>query len=116
MFKLSWLNRIFGKQKIHTLIDSQSKAEIQKHNKQVNKDCEILKRLIDAVCYLAKQELPFHGQDESSESANKGNYMELFNLLRNYDSLLDTYLSTSSLSRNFPYCAEYHTGYSRHSY
>lgn len=89
--------KMFGKQRIDTLIDSQRKAEVHKHNEQVNKNREILKRLIDAVCYLAKQELPFRGHDESSASVNRGNYKELLNLLRNYDSPLDTHLNTSTV-------------------
>lgn len=89
--------KMFGKQRIDTLLDSQRKAEIHKHNEQVNKNREILKRLIDAVCYLAKQELPFRGHDESSESVNRGNYIEFLNVLRKYDAPLDTHLNTSTV-------------------
>ena len=49
------------------------------------------------MCYLAKQELPFRGHDESSESVNKGNCIELLNLLRNYDSPLDIHLSAATV-------------------
>ena len=97
MSKLFLAYKMFGKQRTDTLIDSQRKAEVQKHNEQVNKNREIMKRLIDAVCYLAKQELPFRGHDESSESVNKGNYIELLNLIRNYDAPLDTHLSVATV-------------------
>ena len=56
-----------------------------------------LRRLIDAVCCLAKQELPFRGHDESSESVNKGNYIELLNLLRKYNSPLEAHFSVATV-------------------
>ena len=45
------------------------------HARRHNRD--ILKLLTDAVLYLAKQELPFRGHDESMNSLNRGNYREL---------------------------------------
>jgi len=39
-----------------------------------------MKNLIDLVLYLAKQELAFHGHDESSSSLNKGNFKDLFDM------------------------------------
>lgn len=39
-----------------------------------------MEHLIDIVLFLAKQELAFHGHDESSNSLNKGNFKELFEM------------------------------------
>ncbi|XP_076330811.1 zinc finger MYM-type protein 1-like [Tachypleus tridentatus] len=89
--------KMFGKQRIETLVDTQRKAEISRHNEQVKKNREILKRLIDAVCYLAKQELPFRGHDESNTSDDKGNYKEFLNTLRDYDTCLDSHLNTATV-------------------
>jgi len=36
-----------------------------------------LKDLINTTCLLAKQQLAFRGNDESTGSANRGNYVEL---------------------------------------
>lgn len=36
--------------------------------------------IIEIVIFLAKQELAFRGHDESSNSLNKGNYKELFEI------------------------------------
>lgn len=38
---------------------------------------EILKDLITVTCYLGKQELAFCGNDASTSSCNRGNYVEL---------------------------------------
>lgn len=49
------------------------------------------------MCYLAKQELlPFRGHFESNASV-KGNYLELLNVLKNYDPLFEAHLITSTV-------------------
>ena len=61
-----------------------------------------MKRLIDSALYLAKQELPFRGHEESESSLNRGNYVKLLNLLREYDPPrlhLDKQLESSALSK-----------------
>ncbi|XP_071535018.1 zinc finger MYM-type protein 1-like [Panulirus ornatus] len=89
--------KMFGKQRNDTLIDSQQKNEVSRHNEQVRKNREIMKRIIDVICYITKQEFPLQGYDESGNSANKGNCIELLNLLREYDPLLDSHLNTSTV-------------------
>lgn len=91
--------KMFGKQRIELMIDAQLKDNISQHNERVNKNREVLKRLIDAVVYLGKQEQPFRGHDESCNSLNKGNYVEFLNVLREYDSVLDTHLNTATVFR-----------------
>lgn len=91
--------KMFGKQRIDVLIDSQHKANITQHNELVKKNRDVLKRLIDAVCFLAKQELPLRGHDESHDSLNKGNYLKLLEALRTYDPLLDSHLKTATVFR-----------------
>ena len=65
------------------------------HNDQVRRNIEILHRLIQAVCFLVRQELPFRGHDESSTSMNRGNYVELLHLLCNFDAPLGEHLQTN---------------------
>ncbi|KAK0138849.1 Zinc finger MYM-type protein 1 [Merluccius polli] len=48
---------------------------------------EIMRRLIDITLYLARQNGAFRGQNESNTSLNKGNFLELVQLLSNYDSI-----------------------------
>ena len=57
----------------------------------------ILRCLIDVVCFLDENELPFRGYDESVASSNRGNYVGLLNLLRNYDGMLDNHLKNSTV-------------------
>lgn len=51
-------------------------------NEEVKKNFLILKRMIDALCFLPKQELCLRVHDESSISINKSNYLELLELIR----------------------------------
>lgn len=46
---------------------------------RLNRIC--LRTVIDAVLFLSKQELPFRGHDEKTDSVNRGNFKELLNLL-----------------------------------
>jgi len=60
---------------------AQRKNGVTRQNEQVKKNRAILLRLIDAVCYLAHQELPFLDNEESSTSLNKGNCVKDLSVL-----------------------------------
>jgi hypothetical protein len=45
----------------------------------------VLSRLIDITLYLARQGLSFRGDDESSSSQNRGNFLELVEVLSKKD-------------------------------
>ncbi|KAJ3581470.1 hypothetical protein NHX12_016607 [Muraenolepis orangiensis] len=89
--------KTFGDTRIDLQLDEQRRSETTMHNEKVKKNREILKRLIHCVIFLGKQELPFRGHDESRESANRGNYLELLTFLAKYDPDLHYHLSTSKV-------------------
>ncbi|KAK1886769.1 Protein Dok-7 [Dissostichus eleginoides] len=89
--------KTFGDSRIDLQLDEQRRRETIMHNEKVNTNREILKRLIHCVIFLGKQELPFRGHDESRESANRGNYLELLTFLAEYDPDLHYHLSTSKV-------------------
>lgn len=89
----------FGRTRIDHQLNEHQKISNQMHNENVKKNRYILKRLIDVVCFLGKQELPFRGHDESDTSHNKGNYIELLELIRLYDPLLQNHLKESTIFR-----------------
>lgn len=89
----------FGRTRIDHQLSEQKRICDLLHNEKVKKNRRVLRRLIDATCYLAKQELPFRGHDESSDSKNKGNYVEFLEVLREYDSLLDNHLKEATVFR-----------------
>ena len=86
--------RSFGSTRIDTLIDHQLKEAVSAHNQKVKENREILRSFIKAACYLAKQELAFR---ESDPSVNKGNYLELINVLSEDDYRLASHLESSTV-------------------
>ena len=89
--------RTFGRTRINTMLDEQLAHKLSQKNIKVKQNREIMNRLIDATCYLAKQGLAFRGHDEKDDSINRGNYKELISLLGNYDPLLSNHLDTATV-------------------
>ena len=87
----------FRQQRTDETLDSQRKFRNLKHNKMVCKNREVLKRLIDVTCHLVNQELPFRGHDESYSSLNRGNYVELVQLLKEYDTVLKDHIEAATV-------------------
>ncbi|KAM9311655.1 zinc finger MYM-type protein 1-like [Gastrophryne carolinensis] len=53
---------------------------------------DILHRLLDITLFLAKQNLAFRGHKEDGSSLNKGNFLEMVELLSKYDPVLKEHL------------------------
>lgn len=68
--------KTFGDTRVDLQLDEQRRNHMTAHNNKVKQNREILKRLINDVTFLGKQELAFRGHDGSKESENKGNYLE----------------------------------------
>lgn len=84
--------KTFDRQRIDTAIDHWKAASIQLHNRSVEKNRNILKRLIHCIEILACQELPFQGHDEIEESNNKGNFLAICEAVAEYDDCLRLHL------------------------
>ncbi|KAL4132165.1 hypothetical protein QTP88_009372 [Uroleucon formosanum] len=85
------------KAKPETCLSDAYKQSIEKHNESVKNNRYVLSRLIDATCFLAKQEFSFRGHDEQVTSINRGNYVELIHLMGTLDPKLSGHLSTSTV-------------------
>lgn len=89
----------FGKQRIDYCLNNQKRISDRLHNEKVYENRCILKRLIDTVIFLGKQECPFRGHDETTSSSNRGMYVESLNYLSIYDSKLQEHLKHSTVFR-----------------
>ncbi|XP_065321232.1 zinc finger MYM-type protein 1-like [Gordionus sp. m RMFG-2023] len=89
--------KTFGEIRIENMIDSMHKISIEQHNSKVKSNREILKILITSICFLGIQELAFRGDDESPNSVNRGNYIELIYLLVEENLLLKHHLENSTV-------------------
>ncbi|XP_062166924.1 uncharacterized protein LOC133873208 [Alnus glutinosa] len=80
---------------IGKLIEKQSSQEIENNRLQ-------LKTSIDSVRWLAFQACAFRGHDESSDSKNQGNFIELIKLLATFNDKVDGVVLTNA-PRNAKY-------------
>ena len=87
----------FGRLDIRSSLNEGFRQSVIQHNSLVSKNREILRRLIDVVELLARQELSFRAHDEKASSQNKGNYIEVIDFLASYDSVLRDHLNSSSM-------------------
>lgn len=58
------------------------------HSKQVQDNRMYVERVADILRFTAVQGIAQRGHDESNTSDNKGNYLELLNLLGKYDEIV----------------------------
>ncbi|XP_065070326.1 uncharacterized protein LOC135695262 [Rhopilema esculentum] len=79
-------------ERVDVLFSRARRDEIERHNEEVRQNRDMLKIIIEAVLYLAKQELAFRSHDESNSSLNKGNYRELLECLAKFDSIFERQL------------------------
>lgn len=84
--------RTFGELRVDMMLDKHKRDFNAKHNKQVDENRNIMRRLISVACFLGTQELAFRGNDESHDSVNRGNYVELLHLIGSYDQPLFAHL------------------------
>uniref|UniRef100_A0A8C7XI81 Zinc finger MYM-type protein 1-like n=1 Tax=Oryzias sinensis TaxID=183150 RepID=A0A8C7XI81_9TELE len=83
------LSKTFGESRVELQLNEHARRQTELHNEKVKKNREILKRLIDCVLYLGKQELSFRG------SSNRGNYLELLSVIAESNTDLHYHLSTN---------------------
>lgn len=70
-------------------------------NKQVVENCEIVKVVIDALLYTARQNIALRGHNEHKLSNKRGNFLELINLMGKYHPVLNLHLQKiNSVSKN----------------
>lgn len=85
----------FGKSRIDLALDEQRRLNLTCYNKKkVKENREVSKDLINATCFLERQELAFGGNDKSASFSNSGNYIELLDVLseRETRGRLDIYV------------------------
>ena len=71
-------------QKVGT-IDKQLNPNFR-NEKFIDDNRKHLMTVLDVISFCAKQEIPLRGDDESNQSLNKGNFLEMIEFLGKYDS------------------------------
>ncbi|XP_075645820.1 uncharacterized protein LOC142616986 [Castanea sativa] len=70
------------RQSIQTVINKQSDVKKREYRTRLN-------ALVDCICFLQWQGLAFHGHDESKDSNNQGNFLELLQFLAKHNEEID---------------------------
>ncbi|KAL4613890.1 hypothetical protein ACB092_07G014500 [Castanea dentata] len=70
------------RQSIQTVINKQSDVEKREYRTRLNAS-------MDCICFLLRQGLAFRGHDESKDSNNQGNFLELLRFLANHNEEID---------------------------
>ncbi|KAK7939652.1 hypothetical protein WMY93_002978 [Mugilogobius chulae] len=89
--------RTFGGSQVGMQMSPHVKSTIEKHNKKVKNNRDVLQRIINIVTALTGQEQILLEQCEENSEANHGSYVELVNLVKGYDVTLATHLETSGV-------------------
>ncbi|KAF4075810.1 hypothetical protein AMELA_G00223020 [Ameiurus melas] len=89
--------KTFGSARLDVGLNEQRRLSVRVHNAQVKENREVLKDLINATCFLAKQQLAFRANDERTSSSNRGHYAELLHAFAEKDDRLARHLETSSV-------------------
>lgn len=96
------LLKTFGEPRADPQLSAQTRRDTELHNERVKKNREILKRVMDCVVFLGKQELSFGGGGKSPQSSPRGNFVELVSFLAEHDPDLHYHLTTNRVFSGTP--------------
>ena len=82
--------------------------QLHVHERQIEHNRDVLKRLLDITLFIARQNLPFWGHRETKhsclgkvESTNDGNFLEIVKLLSKYDAVLAKHLCEAPANQTY---------------
>ena len=84
-----------GKTPIDCMIDEHRRLTVSRREEEIEDNRQIMFRLLEIIKFLAKQNLAFRGHDESKDSLNRGNFLELVHHQAKFDKLLRNHLETA---------------------
>ena len=84
--------KLLGNTDVACAIDEARQREVTRHNHNASRYTKMLHHHIDAAVFLSAQGLAFRGHDESKLSSNRGNFLELMDLVACYSHELCSFL------------------------
>lgn len=73
----AWAELREGINRVNAILYQQRAAEESRLQKEAKENQEFLATIVDALLFLARQNIALRGHDESGTSSNKGNFLEL---------------------------------------
>ena len=90
--------RLLGNVDVASALDEARQREIERHNQNASRYSKLLKHHIDVAVYLSAQGLAFRGHDESRDCSNRGNFLEMMDLLGDYSHELRMFLDAERIT------------------
>ena len=79
-------------------LDEARRREVERHNQCASRYSKMLHHHIDVATFLSAQGLAFRGHDESKGSSNRGNFIELLDVLGGYSQELRSFLNDDRIT------------------
>ena len=83
---------LLGNLDVANALDEARQREIQRHNQNASRYARLMKHHIEVAVYLSAQGLAFRGHNESKDCLNRGNFLEMMDLLGDYSNDLRMFL------------------------
>ena len=90
--------KLIGNMDVACALDEARKREVERHNHNATRYSSMMRHHIDISVLLAGQGLAFRGHDESKASSNRGNFIELMELLASYSHELRSFLDNERVT------------------
>lgn len=90
--------RLLGNMDMASALDEAGQREIQRHNQNASRYSKIMKHHIDVAVFLSAQGLAFRGHNESKDCSNRGNFLEMMDLLGDYSHDLQMFLEMERIT------------------
>ena len=90
--------KLLGNTDISCALDEARQREVARHNHNASRYTRMMHHHIDAAVFLSAQGLAFCGHDENQLSLNRGNFLELMELLGCYSHDLRSFLDRDRIT------------------
>ncbi len=90
--------KLLGNVDVASALDEARQREILRHNENASRYSKMMKHHIDVAVYLSAQGLAFRGHSEDKLSSNRGNFLELMDLLGGYSQELRVFLDKERIT------------------
>ena len=90
--------KLLGNVDVASALDEARQREILRHNENASRYSKMMKHHIDVAVYLSAQGLAFRRHAEDKSSSNRGNFLELMDLLGGYSQELRVFLDKERIT------------------
>eukprot|EP00794_Sanderia_malayensis_P002228 gene2228-2538_t len=90
--------KLFGNVDVACALDEARQRAVIRHNHDASRYSRMMEHHVDVTAFLAAQGLAFRGHDEARDSPNRGNFLQLLEMLGNYSNDLRHFLDNDKIT------------------